>query len=290
MSYNDVAVIIPTYARGDAVLTVIERVLDCDPGPAEIWVHIDSSDGMLERLIEERFPQVQTLSSKNRLGPGGGRHRCLCSCTSPYAVSFDDDSFPVDGDFFAEVQTSFRANPQAAIIGATIWHRLQPPIQRSASLKRVPSFTGCGYAIRVDAYKQTRGFLARPVAYGMEECDLALQMYVANWQILESEQLRVFHDTVLSHHENPEITSGRIANTALFAFLHYPRCRWRLAALQVLNFIVFSVRVGRVRGILHGLMMIPAECFKYRRLRKPIDRETLDRFVRFRRSAASRLT
>jgi hypothetical protein len=29
-----------------------------------------------------------------------GRHRCLLACKPPFAVSFDDDSYPVDSDFF----------------------------------------------------------------------------------------------------------------------------------------------------------------------------------------------
>src|SRR5262249_31222328 len=95
-----VAAIIPTYNRGLAVLSVLGKIQDCDPRPSEIWVHIDCADGILEGEITRRFPEVRILTAIDRLGPGGGRHRCLSACTSPYAVSFDDDSYPVDADFF----------------------------------------------------------------------------------------------------------------------------------------------------------------------------------------------
>src|SRR5215470_14822291 len=115
-----VAVIIPTYNRGMAVVSVLERVLACDPQPTEIWIHIDQNDGVLERLLQERFPGVHILTSTGRLGPGGGRHRCLMACGVPYAVSLDDDSWPVDMDFFAAIEPLFSSYPKAAIFGASI--------------------------------------------------------------------------------------------------------------------------------------------------------------------------
>ena len=102
-----VAVIIPTYNRGVAILSVLEKIQACNPKPAEIWVHVDLGDGVLEREVQRRFPDVGILTSATRLGPGGGRHRCLLACTTPYAVSFDDDSYPVDPDFFSRSTDCF---------------------------------------------------------------------------------------------------------------------------------------------------------------------------------------
>src|SRR5437879_3884654 len=79
-SIRPIAVIIPTYNRGTAVHSVLEKLAPCDPQPAEIWIHVDRSDGSLERELSGRFPHVHVLSSSTQLGPGGGRHRCLLSC------------------------------------------------------------------------------------------------------------------------------------------------------------------------------------------------------------------
>src|SRR5213080_2211327 len=102
-----ITVIIPTYNRGSAVISVLEKIQKSDPKPTEIWIHIDLPDGTLECALHEQFPDVRVLTSPIRLGPGGGRHRCLLACNTPYAVSFDDDSYPVDSDFFAVVQRLF---------------------------------------------------------------------------------------------------------------------------------------------------------------------------------------
>ena len=224
-SIAPIAVVIPTYNRGLAVLAVLEKIQQCEPKPAEIWVHVDGADGVVESELNRRFPNVGVLTSPIRLGPGGGRHRCLLDCSTPYAVSFDDDSFPVNSDFFASVQRLFLQFPHAAVLGASIWRRHEPEKARTRNLVQFPNFVGCGYAVRLSAYRQVRGYIPRPVAYGMEEYDLSLQLFAAGWEIYEAGDLRVFHDTDLKHHQSAEVTSGVIANVGLYAFLHYPTYR-----------------------------------------------------------------
>ena len=187
-----VAVVIPTYNRGFAVLSTLRRIYACDPRPEEVLVHIDATDGILEAELARQYPEVRALTSPTRLGPGGGRHRCLSVCKAPYAASFDDDSYPVDNDFFYRVEQIFSQHPRAAVIGASIWHRNDPPKSRNESLLQTPSFTGCGHAIRLAAYRQVRGYLPRPVPYGMEENDVSLQLFAADWQIYEARDLRVY--------------------------------------------------------------------------------------------------
>ena len=172
-----ISVVVPTYHRGEAVLSVIRSLQQCDPTPVEVLVHIDKSDGNLETQISNKFPEIRILTSQARLGPGGGRHRCLMEASAPYAVSFDDDSYPVDPDFFYQVEKLFLEYPGAALFGASIWHRNEKEKPRTERLRRMPSYTGCGFAIRLEAYRQIRGFLPRAVAYGMEETDLSLQLF-----------------------------------------------------------------------------------------------------------------
>ena len=285
-----VAVVIPTYKRGSAVISVLDTVLACDPQPAEIWVHIDQNDGVLERHLMERFPGVHILTSAGRLGPGGGRHRCLLACGAPYAVSLDDDSWPVDADFFAAIEPLFSSYPRAAIFGASIWHRAEAEIRRSRAVRRVASYVGCGHAVRVAAYRDIRGYLARPMAYAIEESDVGLQLFVRGWQVFSAEELRVYHDTDRTHHEASEVTASTITNLALLAFLHYPAMDLGRGAAQVANRVAYSVRRGRIRGVASGVGGIVTDCYRNRALRAPIRHEVLMEYLRLRQSEADPIT
>ena len=279
-----IAVCIPTYNRGRAVFETLDRIDECNPRPIATLVHIDKPDGVLEAELRRRFPQVKVLTSPTRLGPGGGRHRCLLACNTPYAVSFDDDSYPVDADFFGRVEQLFRDYPNAAIFGARIWHKNEPEKARTESVNLVAEYIGCGFAIRLKAYNDMRGLLPRTVPYGMEETDLSLQLFAAGWQIYEAGDLRVFHDTDLSHHKSAEINAGTITNTGLFAFLHFPVTSWGWGLQSVANRILYCVRMGRLRGVLTGLLRIPVDCYRCRHYRNAIDRTVLKEFLALRRT------
>jgi GT2 family glycosyltransferase len=281
-----IAAIIPTYNRGLAVISVLKKIRECDPKPAEIWIHVDLADGLLERALGEQFPEVRVLASPIRLGPGGGRHRCLQACTAPFAVTFDDDSYPVDPDFFSHVLRLFSEYPRAAILSASIWHRNELAKVRTEHVIRVPTYMGCGCAIRVAAYRQIRGYLPRPVAYGMEENDVSIQLMARDWHIYDAGELRVFHDTDRKHQETPEVTSRIITNVGLYAFLNYPVIGWGLGLGQLANKIAYCIRKGRLRGICSGILHIPVDCYRNRRYRKPVGWKTLKAAYYLRRSDA----
>lgn len=283
-----IAVIIPTYNRGRAVFTVLDRIHQCDPLPSEIWVHVDLANGMLEKELAQKYPEVKILPSLTRLGCSGGRHRGFLACNQPYAVSFDDDSYPIDGDFFSELARLFAEYPRAAVFATSIWHRHESPISRSAAVSRTASYVGCGHAVRISAYRDVRGLLPLAVGYGMEESDLSLQLFAAGWHVYEAKSLRVFHDTELKHHQSTEIIAGTITNVGLFAFLHYPLVGWGRGLLQIANKVAYCIRMKRLRGVITGLVRIPYDCYRHRQYRRPIPWQTVKRFLDFCKSGSLR--
>jgi GT2 family glycosyltransferase len=286
MSHVPVTVGIPTRGRGDRILKTLRYILACDPKPSEIIVYIDGGDVRLVETIKDAFPAVRILSGQTQLGPGGGRHQCILVCDQPFFVSFDDDSYPIDRDFFALTTEAFLSHPGLAVLGATIWHCNETEKSRVDYLVPSAEFTGCGHAIRVAAYREIRGYLPRPIAYAMEETDIAIQLYAKGWKIVRSGALRVFHDTdmVPSHHQAPDITAGTIENIALFAYLHYPLVGWPRGLLQLLNKILFFMKVGRMNGVLKGLIHIPSVCAKFSKHRSPLPWQLVEQFLAFRRT------
>ncbi len=256
-----VSVGIPTWGRGDRVAESLEQISRCDPLPAEIIIFIDGENRALAEAIRTSFPEVNVIMGGNRrIGPGGGRNLCINASTNPFFVSFDDDSYPVDTDFFAKVVEIFGNHQDAAVLAATIWHPEESEIPRNDVCERSAEFTGCGYAMRLASYREIRGYLPRANAYAMEETDIAIQLFARDWKIFRSGSLRVFHKTDRSHHETREITADTIANIALFGYLHYPPSGWPRALLQVANKLLYCVKVGRFAGIASGLGRIPSVC------------------------------
>ena len=85
MANVPIAVLIPTYNRGAAVLSVLEKIQACDPQPSEIWVHVDQADGMLEPGSDFEVSGGQSIDIIRPVRPGWwatpvlvGMHYPLC--------------------------------------------------------------------------------------------------------------------------------------------------------------------------------------------------------------------
>jgi GT2 family glycosyltransferase len=261
---------IPTYARGVRVLDALEQIKRCAPAPAEIIVHVDASDGSLEQAILSRHPEVKLISNPKRVGPGGGRHRCLHQASQPYFASFDDDSWPLDADYFAQAVALFDSQPKCAALEASIFHQGQQQLPQTDTCSPISSYTGCGHLMRVDAYREIIGYVDRIIPYGLEETDVSLQLQAKGWHLIETRQLRVLHDTRLGHHQRPEITAGTIQNALLLAWLRYPKRLWPYALLQFGNVVAFMLRQGRFRGIIAGILGCPAVLREFKDQRHPL--------------------
>jgi GT2 family glycosyltransferase len=277
LNYNTakITAIITAYRRIDKVINTINRILYCIPAPNEILVHIDGRENLCGSEIRKEFPEITVIESNDSVGPGGGRNKMILIAKNELVASFDDDSYPVDSDFFLRAILLFERFPNTSLIGCYIVHRHEILHDSIKNISRVGSFVGCGVIYRKDAFLRAGGYVALPLAYGMEEEDLALRLLDGGGAMLYSPWLRVFHDTELAHHREPELVAAQIANTALLAFLRYPSRRWPYGAAQTLNRAWWSFKRGRVRGVLCGFLQIPERLWRLRHLRSPVASRTL---------------
>jgi len=266
-----VSVVIPTFRRCDLLAETLKSLRRCHPPPGEILVLVDYGDQETRSFLEPKFPDVRWIEAKERLGPGGARNVLLAVARYPYAACFDDDSSPIDLDFFADVRLLFEENPHAGIIAAgAIVHDDEPVPVRTRVVVPVAKFVGCGAVVRRSAFLETRGYLPLELAYGAEEVDVSLQLLDKGWAILRSDALRVRHRTSRAHQATPEITSAHIRNIALVGYLRYPLLLWSLAAAQVGRRVIWSLRNGRSAGVAHGLASIPRSIWRHRAQRAPV--------------------
>lgn len=270
-----VTAIITAWRRLDQTIVTIDKIRNCSPAPSQILVHVDGGETRCAQAIRSASPEIIILQSQESIGPGGGRNKLMEAAENDLVASFDDDSYPIDNDYFARIIHLFQRFPEAALIAASIFHRHEPEPLPLRAAGTTGCFVGCGVVYRRTAFIEAGGYVPLPVAYGMEEEDLALRMLNQKQQLLVSPWLRVFHDTDLGHHRAPQITSAQIANTALLAFLRYPARYWLYGAAQVLSRSLWSATHGRTLGLASGLAQIPGYLWRRRGLRHPVASEAI---------------
>ncbi|HKR21506.1 MAG TPA: glycosyltransferase, partial [Pyrinomonadaceae bacterium] len=98
-----ISAIVTAYERIEQTLNTIRILESCDPKPDEILVHVDGNRTDFQSVIGNSFPNVRVIMSRERVGPGGGRNKLVDAATCDLVASFDDDSYPIDSDYFARV-------------------------------------------------------------------------------------------------------------------------------------------------------------------------------------------
>jgi len=284
---NGISAIVTAYERVEQTLATLNVIDSCDPAPDEILVHVDDNRVVCVLAIREAFPNVRVLLSNERVGPGGGRNKLLAAATYDLVASFDDDSYPIDSDYFARAQQLFAKHPNASVICAALYHRGETIALDEPKGEWTADFCGGACIFQRSAFLEAGGYVPLPVAYGMEEVDLALRLHSRGGRVLTSAWLRVFHDTDLQRHGDPRVTAGSIANLALLAYLRYPASLWPVGLGQCVNRVVWLLRHGRRRGILKGVTMIPAHLRAHRQYRLPLGVNVVKSYLVLRRAPLS---
>lgn len=280
---SPVTAIVTAYRRVPRLLATLDALCSCVPPPAEIIVHVDGHQSECAEAVRRRHPQVVLMVSEHRVGPGGARNLMVQAATQRLIASFDDDSYPMDVDFFARVSELFARYPDAWVLAGRVFHlheAIEPP---RAEGQWAADFSGGGCAYRRERYLEVGGYVPLTEAYNMEEVDFALRLHARGGKVLGTPWLRVFHDTDLARHSDPDVTAASIANLALLAFLRYPVLLWTIGVGQCLNRIQWLIRNGRQRGVIAGLALIPVRLWRHRGHRNPLPASVVRSYLALRR-------
>ena len=279
-----ISAIVTAYERIDQTLATLRVIQSCVPAPDEVLVHVDANQAKCEDAIRNAFPDVRVLRSSDRVGPGGGRNKLMSAAQFEFVASFDDDSYPIDSDYFSRARNVFDRFPDASVICAALYHIGESIGLDDFCAQWTADFRGGACIFRRSAFLEAGGYVPLPVAYGMEEVDLAIRLHSQGGRILTTPWLRVFHNTDLKRHGDPRVTAGSIANLALLAYLRYPISLWGIGVGQCANRLLWLLRHGRTRGILKGLTMIPAHLRANRSYRLPVSNRAVRSYLALRRA------
>jgi GT2 family glycosyltransferase len=281
---SPISAIVTAYQRLDQTLTTLHKLYECQPRPTEILVHVDGNKATCAAAILAAFPDVKVLLSEGNVGPGGGRNKLIEAARHELVASFDDDSYPLDLDYFARVSTLMENWPEASILSAFLYHLGEPIMTDVGQAEWVSDFAGGSCVYRRSAFLATTGYVPLPLAYGMEEVDLALRLHAQGGLVLRSRWLRVFHDTDLARHASPRVTAASITNTCLLVHLRYQPWLWPIGAVQCLNRVLWLLRHGRWAGIMSGLFGTPLALMRNHHYRAWLPTSAVLSYLRLRRS------
>lgn len=279
-----IAAIVTAYERIEQTLATLRVIQSCVPAPDEILVHVDANQIACENAIREAFPSVRVFRSDEQIGPGGGRNKLVAAARSEFVASFDDDSYPIDSDYFARALRIFERFPEASLICAALYHAGESIGLDERSAQWTADFSGGACIYRRQAFLDAGGYVPLPVAYGMEEVDFAIRLHALGGKILTTPWLRVFHNTDLQRHGDPRVTAGSIANLALLAYLRYPVSLWGIGVGQCANRLLWLLRHGRTRGIVKGVTMIPGHVWTNHKYRLPVSGKVVRSYLALRRA------
>ncbi len=279
-----ITAIVTAYQRIEQTVSTLEKLLACRPAPEEIIVHVDVDQTECAKAIHDAFPELRIIVTEQNVGPGGARNKLIATAKHSLIASFDDDSYPIDIDFFERALATFDKFPAASIVTGAVYQQGEEIGLDEQSAAWVSDFSGGACIFRRAEFLATGGYVPVPVAYGMEEVDLALRLHARGGRILRTPWLRVFHDSDLKHHANPELTAASIANIALLTYLRYPYSLWVIGIVQCFKRIVWLIGNNRHRGILSGLLMIPIHLRAHRRYRKRLGVRSVRSYLALRRS------
>src|ERR1043166_1644821 len=279
-----ISAIVTAYERIEQTLATLRVIHSCTPPPDEVLVHVDANRRECARAIRKAFPTVRVRLSEQQIGPGGGRNKLVEAAKFEIVASFDDDSYPIDFDYFARPIKLFEQFPDAAVICAALYQVGEAIGLDERSAQWTADFLGAACIYRRQAFLDAGGYVPLPVAYGMEEVDLAIRLHSRGGRILTTRWLRVFHNTNLAHHADPRVTAGSIANLALLAYLRYPVTLWGIGIGQCANRLLWLLRHGRRRGIWKGVTMIPAHLWSNQRYRLPVSAGAVRSYLALRRA------
>lgn len=279
-----ISAIVTAFERIEQTLATLRVIQSCSPPPDEILVHVDANQIECEQAIRKAYPSVRVLLSDAQVGPGGGRNKLVAAAQFESVASFDDDSYPIDSDFFERAEKLFEQFPDASVICAALYHLGEPIGLDERNAQWTADFSGGACIYRRQAFLDAGGYVPLPVAYGMEEVDLAIRLHSQGYKILTTSWLRVFHNTDLQRHGDPRVTAGSIANLALLAYLRYPVSLWGIGVGQCANRLVWLLRHGRRRGILKGVTMIPSHLWTNHRHRLPVSGSAVRSYLALRRA------
>jgi GT2 family glycosyltransferase len=180
-----VAVCIATHNRRADLTRTLEHVARLTPPADELLICADGCTDDTEAFLHTAYPYARVLTHATAQGSIPSRNDLAAACGSDIFVSLDDDSYPLDTDFIAQVQALFSEHRRLAVVSFA-QRTDEFPDSLTASdfgpAQFVGTFANSAAAIRREAFVTLGGYPGF-FSHAYEEPDFALRCVCAGWQV-----------------------------------------------------------------------------------------------------------
>lgn len=205
------AIMIATRNRCEELRCTLSKIQDLQPPANEILICADGCTDNTREMVRSGFPDCTLVENERARGSVFSRDRLLRFAKSDIVLSLDDDSYPMEHDFFTRLGRIFVEYPKAAVISFpeirdnAVPH---PTKALSSPAHLVSAYASCAAAMRRGVYLRSQGF---PIFFDhmYEEPDFALQCYALGYQVWFWPSVRIRHhvtpaqrDETARHHLN----------------------------------------------------------------------------------------
>ena len=196
---------ITTRNRREELRRTLGKLLELQPAADEILICADGCTDKTSEMVRQDFPSCILLENDSARGSVFSRDRLLRTASGDIVLSLDDDSYPLDRDFFARLQLAFGQHANTAVItfpelrdgGASA----DPTKSPSSPAHLVSAYPNCAAAMRRETYLRLGGY---PIFFehAYEEPDYALQCYAAGYTVCFDPRLIIRHRYLGSQNGN----------------------------------------------------------------------------------------
>lgn len=175
-----ISVMITTRDRCANLRQTLNRLAEMNPPAHEILVTADGCTDDTVLMMRDEFGDCQLRVNQTSLGSVKSRDRMLRAATGETVLSLDDDSYPLENDFFAKLPGIFAAHPEVSVITFPELRDDGSYISASKSPQSpghyVSAYPNGAAAMRRGDYLKTAGYPGC-FFHAYEEPDYALQVY-----------------------------------------------------------------------------------------------------------------
>ena len=235
-----------------------------------------STDGSAD-MVRSRFPRIRLLRSEENLGIEG-YNRAVAVASGEVILVLDDDSY-VEPDAIPLALERFSSDPTVGVVAFQVLLRDGRSVTAGWPAQ-VPSFWGCGAAVRRSLWDRLGGYDPDFFLY-LNEVDLAIRVWDAGYQVVYEPSCRAHHLVDKQNRASGRLLYHSVRNVILFQLKNVPAHRWpRTMSADLLSYFSLALLARRPLAWLRGLWA----GWRDRRLalarRRPVSEGVVDFYLR----------